>query len=151
MPGSDAGSEFSQISVREKANKQVRSRYLVLMEKIPNTVQESDYLMILEDLKAKLSADSFEHFISIAKKLTETHGTLERFEDTDHFFNTAVLQGWEGNEGDVETDISKAILLQHLACLLEFSGAYSTNFLLSKRNLLVLTWRFGFQKSTFTS
>ena len=73
MPGSDAGSDFSQISVREKANKQVRSRYLVLMEKIPNTVQESDYLMILEDLKAKLSADSFEHFISIAKELTETH------------------------------------------------------------------------------
>ena len=112
MPGADAGSDFSQISVREKANKQVRSRYLVLMEKIPNTVQESDYLMILEDLKAKLSADSFEHFISIAKELAETHGTLEKFEDTDHFFNTAVLQGWEGNEGDVETDVSKAILLQ---------------------------------------
>ena len=35
------------------------------------------------------------------------------FDDSDHFFNMAVLQGWEGNEGDMETDVSKAILLQH--------------------------------------
>ena len=114
MPGSDAGSDFSQGSVRERATQLVRSRYLVHLDKIPYSVHESDYLMIQEDLYAKLSADSFEHFILLAKELVESHGTLTPYDDADHFLNSAVAIGWQGGpcEGDMETDVSKEVLLQ---------------------------------------
>ena len=114
MPSSDAGSEFSQVSVREGATKLVRSRYLVHLDKIPYSVNESDYLMIQEDLNAKHSADSFLHVILLAKELVESHGTLTPYDDADHFFHSAVAIGWDGGpcEGDMETDVSKAVLLQ---------------------------------------
>ena len=93
MSGSDAGSAFSQGSIREHATKLVRSRYLVHMDKIPFSVNETDYLVILEDLFAKLNADSFEHFILLAKELAESHGSYTRFDDSEHFFNTVVAIG----------------------------------------------------------
>ena len=70
--------------------------------------------MIQEDLFAKLSADSFDHLILLAKELVESHGILTPYDDAEHFFHSAVAAGLEGGpcEGDMETDASKAVLLQ---------------------------------------
>ena len=114
MSGSNAGSAFSQGSIREHATKLVRSRYLVHMDKIPFSVNETDYLVIQEDLFAKLNADSFEHFILLAKELVNSYGTLTPYDDEEHFLHSAITAGWDGGpcEGDIETDVCKAVLLQ---------------------------------------
>ena len=65
------------------------------MDKNSLSVHESDFLMIQLDIYAKLSADSFDHFIQLAKELVEVRGTLTPYDDSEHFFMSAVAAGWE--------------------------------------------------------
>jgi hypothetical protein len=99
----------SQESGRGLATRTVKSRYLKDMEKIPFSLQESDHLIMKEDLEAKLTADNFEHFIKMSEGIPKIHGTLEKFPLFEDFFNLAVTVGWETTQHE---DYAKATLEQ---------------------------------------
>ena len=103
---SNAGSHESG---RSLAVRLVKSRYFVHMDKISNSIQESEHLMIREDIEAKLTAEIFDHFLKMAQSIPEQHGTLERFSEFEDVFQLACTIGWEIEQHD---DYAKATLNQ---------------------------------------
>ena len=86
------GSHASAESRTAQATKAVRCKYLSQMEKIPHEVNETEHLLVREDLYAKLSA-----------------GVLVPLDNQDHVHRLAIECGWEADDHE---DKAKAILSQ---------------------------------------